>query len=91
MDKTIAIRVSGKVQGVFFRASAKQRADELGLKGFVRNEPDETVYVEASGNDETLNEFIRWCRRGPELARVDDCQVTEITTRSFEDFVIRRS
>lgn len=57
------------VQGVFFRYSAKDVADGLGISGFARNEADGTVYVEAEGEEDNLNEFLKWCRQGPETAR----------------------
>jgi len=52
------IRVSGKVQGVFFRASTKEQADQLGVKGFVRNEPNGDVYIEVEGDEEKLKIFF---------------------------------
>ena len=66
-----SIRVTGKVQGVFYRASARAEAERLGLKGFVRNESDGSVYAEAEGEAEALELFLAWCRRGPPHARVD--------------------
>lgn len=59
------------VQGVFFRYSAKDVADGLGISGFVRNEADGTVYVEAEGEEDDLNEFLKWCRQGPEMATIE--------------------
>jgi acylphosphatase len=64
--------VSGKVQGVFFRASARHEALRLGLHGHARNLADGRVEVIASGSDEALREFEQWLRRGPPAARVDD-------------------
>jgi acylphosphatase len=91
MKKHFNIRISGKVQGVFFRASTKDKADELGVKGFVRNETDGSVYVEAEGEGETVSKFIEWCRHGPRLARVDHCEVWEDENRNFSAFEISRS
>jgi acylphosphatase len=76
--KRISIAVSGKVQGVFYRVSTEKKANEIGLTGFVRNEPDGKVYIEAQGTEEQLDEFVKWCKRGPERAKVD-----EITTRTI--------
>lgn len=69
--KHLVIRVYGQVQGVFFRDSAKKEADKLGLLGFVRNEADGTVYIEAEGEKDKLKNFLEWCRKGPPFSRVD--------------------
>lgn len=70
--KRISITVSGKVQGVFYRVSTEKEAKKIGLAGFVRNEPNGNVYIEAQGTEEQLAEFVKWCKRGPERARVDE-------------------
>lgn len=71
------MEISGKVQGVGFRFSAKNAADELGIKGLVRNESDGTVYVEAIGDKESLSSFIEAMRKGPSpAADVDKVVVT---------------
>jgi acylphosphatase len=90
MIKTFSVRVAGKVQGVFFRASAKQQADDLGLSGFVRNQPDGSVYIEVEGEEDQLEEFLYWCKRGPQHARVDSIDITEIDFKGFEDFEVTR-
>ncbi len=64
--------VSGKVQGVFFRASARQEALRLGIRGHARNLSDGRVEVVASGSAEALSELERWLWQGPPVARVDD-------------------
>lgn len=70
------IKIFGQVQGVLFRRSAKQKARELGITGFVRNEPDgESIYIEAEGEEENVKKFIDWCRVGPPLAKAQDLQV----------------
>ncbi|MBX2947149.1 MAG: acylphosphatase [Cyclobacteriaceae bacterium] len=89
--KHISIRVTGKVQGVFFRASAVSAAQQIGVRGFVRNEPDGSVYLEVEGSDEQLNALVAWCKIGPPRARVDEVQVNEsITLYHFNDFKIIR-
>lgn len=90
MKKHISIRISGLVQGVYFRASTKEVADSLGIHGFVRNEPDGSVYVEAEGEDQNLSAFLEWCGRGPSRAEVDSCRVNEGALQSYERFVIER-
>jgi acylphosphatase len=65
-------RVTGKVQGVFYRASTIEQARSLGLAGWVRNLPDGSVELEAEGDDGRVRQLVDWCRRGPPAARVDD-------------------
>ena len=90
MIKHFNIRVSGKVQGVFFRASAVERATALGISGFVRNERDGSVYIEAEGDLSALEHFVAWCRKGPPSAKVSECLVGEKPVSGFDGFVIRR-
>lgn len=84
------IRVTGRVQGVFFRASARDVARGLGLNGFVRNEPDGSVYIEAEGGERDLSQFEDWCRKGPPHAQVSDLQIKEGTVQNFRDFTVKR-
>ncbi len=67
----LTLKIFGDVQGVNFRYYAKLKADELRLGGFVFNEPDGTVYVEAEGGEGKLKEFLAWCRQGPRWAGVE--------------------
>jgi acylphosphatase len=90
MKKHLTITISGKVQGVFFRASAMEQAGALGIKGFVRNEPDGSVYIEAEGEEIILEQFIEWCWQGPPRARIDKLDVVEGVTRNFEGFEVKR-
>lgn len=86
---TIRIRVTGKVQGVFFRQSTLEKATELGIKGFVRNETDGSVYIEARGSK--MEAFLEWLHQGPARAEVDQVKAGKIEDeRSFEDFHIQR-
>lgn len=71
MVKRVTIKIRGKVQGVFFRESTKDKARELGLAGKVQNQPDGSVYVDAEGEEDELQELIDWCQHGPSTARVD--------------------
>jgi acylphosphatase len=84
------ITVSGKVQGVFFRASAKRMADLLGIKGFVRNEPNSDVYLEAEGDEDMLVKFIQWCHHGPEKAEVKHVSVKQGVFLNYKTFEINR-
>lgn len=88
--KHVSINIAGKVQGVFFRASAKEKADTLRIKGTARNKEDGSVFIEAEGNERDIEEFIAWCKNGPRLARVDRCDVKESLPRNFNTFSIER-
>jgi len=71
MIKHVSITISGKVQGVGFRYSAIEKAIELDITGVVKNYEKNLVQIEAEGEVEKLKEFLRWCHRGPQGARVD--------------------
>lgn len=90
MKKHFTIKISGLVQGVYFRASTREKADALNITGFVRNEPDGGVYVEAEGDEDDLEAFIQWCRRGPAHAVVDKCVVSEGSLKGSSSFKIER-
>jgi acylphosphatase len=76
-DRTrVHVVVSGRVQGVFFRASAAEEARRLGLRGWIRNLPDGRVEAEAEGERAALERFVQFCGRGPPAAKVDDVEVT---------------
>ena len=90
MPKHFSITVSGKVQGVFFRAFTKEKADELDITGFVRNEPTGQVYIEAEGEEEFLNTFVNWCRQGPRLSSVASLTINEGELKHFREFTIAR-
>ena len=86
--KHLDIRVSGLVQGVFFRASAQRAAWEHGVTGSARNEPDGSVFIEAEGSDQALERFVAWCKKGPSRARVDRVVATEGETVGYAAFDI---
>jgi len=83
--------IRGVVQGVFFRKHTLQVAGEMGIRGFVRNEPDGSVYVEAAGDPDAMASFVRWCHQGPPGARVVSVEHQEIGIRNFSSFEIRYS
>lgn len=74
--KRVKLLISGRVQGVFYRHSARTEALRLGLDGTVRNLADGRVEAEAEGEPEALESFLEWCRQGPPGARVDGVDVT---------------
>jgi acylphosphatase len=90
MIQHVTLRISGKVQGVFFRACTKSKADELGVSGFVRNEPDGSVCVEAEGTEEQIESLIKWCHEGPPHAQVTEVKVNSGQIQHFKKFEIRR-
>ncbi len=77
MKRAIHCLVSGHVQGVFFRASASERAHELGVSGWARNLPDGRVEVLAAGEDDAVDAFREWLDHGPPAARVDHVEDAE--------------
>ena len=89
--KHLSINVIGKVQGVYYRASTKQKADVLGLKGTVMNLPDGSVQIEVVGEEAEINQLIEWCHDGPERAEVEKviCQAAN-DNPTYQDFSIIR-
>ena len=89
---TIHLLIKGKVQGVFFRVAAKEKADELGITGWVKNTTDGSVEATASGTGAQLDRFIQWCKRGSKRAEVAEVIVSKIKDAHFNYFeVIRKS
>lgn len=84
------IRVNGRVQGVYYRASTVDMAKSLGLKGFVLNESSGSVYMELEGEDSQVSEMIEWARRGPPMAKVESLDVFDAPLIGFKTFEIRR-
>lgn len=70
-------RISGKVQGVFYRSSAQQKAQDLGLNGWVKNLANGEVECAASGDKQTLKLFQSWLKSGPPMAQVENLVVSE--------------
>lgn len=91
MQQTILIRVAGKVQGVFFRQSTREKAIELGLTGYVCNLADGTVQLIATGTEEKLSLLKAWCRQGPPKAVVTAVEAEPVPFQAFEKFTIERS
>lgn len=90
MVKTVNIMVSGRVQGVCYRASTQKVAHQLGLIGWVKNRPDGCVEIQAQGELEQLEQLIAWCHKGPIFARVDSVNVTDLEViLTTSEFMIR--
>lgn len=85
----VLIQIKGLVQGVFYRAYIKKRANELGLTGWIKNNPDGTVTVCAEGEKEKLEQFIEYCKTGSNSSKVENINtVWEESSRKFEGFRI---
>jgi acylphosphatase len=78
--------ISGLVQGVFYRASARRQASVLGVSGFARNLVDGRVEIEVEGPPDTVDAFIAWARRGPAHAVVTDVAITELAPTGGRGF-----
>ncbi len=87
---TVHLLIKGKVQGVFYRNTAKETAETQGISGWVRNTEDGHVEIMASGSEAALQIYIAWCHAGPKLARVKEVMVTDMPDRSFEKFEVKR-
>ena len=87
---TIHLLIKGKVQGVFYRATAKQIANELGVTGWIKNTREGNVEATVSGNEQQLVNFEKWCKQGPVKAAVDEVIVTQKEETAFSGFTIVR-
>jgi acylphosphatase len=88
--RSVHLLVQGKVQGVFFRATAKEMAELLQLKGWVKNTPAGEVEIKAYGERERVQKFIDWCKKGPPRAVVTNVQVSEMKEYSYDSFQVVR-
>lgn len=89
MDHSKTIIVRGRVQGVGFRYATSAKAQSLNIKGFVKNMPDGSVYIEATGGEASMEAFVLWCQKGPPLARVTEVITEETSPSGLSDFRIR--
>ena len=90
MKTRVHVVISGRVQGVFFRANTGAKADELGLTGWVKNTPDGNVEAVFEGEEGAVEEMLSWCHKGPALAKVTKVSATtEAFTGEFSKFSIR--
>jgi acylphosphatase len=84
------VYVSGQVQGVFFRDSAREKAQQLGLNGWVKNLPDGRVEALFEGPSERVREMVRWCEQGPSQAEVEDVETEfEASEGDLTSFEVR--
>ncbi len=80
--------VAGRVQGVFFRASTRTQAQQLGVSGYARNLPDGRVEVVACGDAGDVDALCDWLQRGPPQAQVESCTCEPLAAADFDGFVI---
>jgi acylphosphatase len=90
MIETLSIKVKGIVQGVFYRQRTKETALRSGITGEIKNLPDGDVHIYATGTPEQLQEFVKWCNKGPDTAVVSDVIIEKIPVKAFNSFKIVR-
>ncbi|MBC9957216.1 acylphosphatase [Yimella sp. cx-51] len=90
MLRAVEVRITGRVQGVFFRASCAEYARQLGVRGWVRNEPDGSVLAHFEGGWTSIEEILEWCRKGPRRADVEDVEVSKVAPIGAEGFDVDR-
>ncbi|MCD4698267.1 MAG: acylphosphatase [Bacteroidales bacterium] len=90
MKKHVCFTVKGKVHGVGFRFSCMEAAYRYKVTGYVKNKSDGSVYIEAEGEEENLEEFADWCRKGPVWSRILNVVEEEGTMKNYESFEIVR-
>lgn len=88
--KRVHVHVSGKVQGVFFRATTRERAVEEGVSGWVRNLPDGRVEAVFEGEEDAVDAMVEFCKEGSPAASVEDVEVEEEEPEGLEGFQVRR-
>lgn len=88
--QTVHLLISGKVQGVFFRESARKIAEKLNIKGWIKNSMHEKVEALITGEENDVNDFIQWCKKGPERAKVKEVIVSKQADIFFEGFEVKR-
>ena len=84
----VSIEIQGKVQGVWYRASAREEAHKLGLNGFVKNQQDGSVFIEVCGENDQVEQLINWCLKGPEHALVTELRIKKIEPFHSDKFEI---
>lgn len=89
MAKHLNIHAYGKVQGVFYRHAAREKATLLGLKGYIQNQEDNSIYAEVEGENSATDEFAVWAKSGPQLAEVQKVDVQEGPIQNYTEFQIK--
>lgn len=86
--KQLKIRITGRVQGVSFRYTTKVVADQMGIRGMIKNEPDGSVYIEAEGDDTLLEVFLEWCNEGPDRAIIEKVETETAELKNYRNFEV---
>jgi len=87
--KAVDVTVQGRVQGVSFRYYAERQAHQVGITGWVRNEPDGSVAGHFEGDDDAVDAMVEWCRQGPPMARVRNVAVRDGRAFGHASFDVR--
>lgn len=90
MTSRIHVYISGRVQGVFFRDSTREKARELGVNGWVRNMRDGRVEAVFEGDDNQVNKMVEWCHEGPSSAKVDKVEISKEEPVGENGFTVKR-
>jgi len=89
MAEEIILKITGKVQGIFFRVNTKKIADQLNIKGYVKNEPDGSIKIVAQGQTQALDKLADWCKTGPKLAKIEKVKKkVQPIKKTYDDFLI---
>ncbi len=89
MKKSFILKIYGRVQNVGFRYHTKKTADSLHITGFVKNQPDGSVYIEAEGDEVSIDHFVLWCQNGPLWARVERIEQQPSPVQNFKGFIVK--
>ena len=87
--KHLTIKIYGRVQGINFRFYTREKAQSLDVAGFVKNEPDNSVLIEAEGTKENLGKLMTWCKSGPLRAEVERVTIEEKDIVGYKNFEIK--
>ncbi len=87
---TVHLIIKGKVQGVFYRASAMEEAEKLGIKGWIKNTSEGNVEAVVNGDQDMIERYVAWCWKGPSRAKVESVEVRHIEDKKFDRFEVVR-
>jgi acylphosphatase len=87
---TVHLLIKGKVQGVFYRATAKEMALKYGITGWIKNTAEGHVEAVCQGDADAIEQFILWCHEGSPRAKVQEVAVTEVSEEPFVEFKVIR-
>ena len=89
MTTAVEVHITGRVQGVGFRWSTAQQAQQVGVTGWVRNQPDGSVAAWFEGDEDPVDQMVDWCQQGPRWARVDQVIATHVSAKGYGSFEVR--